>query len=564
MPAPTLNNTATLNHPAVAPRRPNPNASTLLALDVTKSYARRTVLHGIDLRAAPGHRVGIVGENGAGKSTLLRLLAGIEAPDSGVIERPVEFGYLPQEPELFGTVATVLADALAPLHSAVRRVETLSAALVHDPSTAAAYAAALEWAEQHDAWDAQRRTELAADRLGISSIEPDRPVQTLSGGERSRLALAAMITTRPGCVLLDEPTNHLDDAAMDLLEDFLLGLPGIVVAASHDRVFLDRIATEIIDLDPSAFGTDGRGGRRYGGGFTRYLSHKAVMRRRWELTYAAQQAEIAELRDAARIDTSSIAHNRGPRDNDKFIYSFKGGKVDRAVARRVHDAPRRLAVAERTQLPRPPQQLAFRGQLTAAAAELGGPELSIRIRDMHVPGRVSVSLLDVRAGDKLLLTGVNGSGKSSLLAVLAGRLRPTGGSVAVAAGRIGLLEQDVVFDDPHASALATFADAIGAADGYDDPDDAAAELLGALGLLRPREINSPVGSLSVGQRRRLALAILIARAPDLVLLDEPTNHISLALAAELEDALGTSPGTVVVASHDRWLRQRWQGPAYPM
>jgi macrolide transport system ATP-binding/permease protein len=183
---------------------------------------------------------------------------------------------------------------------------------------------------------------------------------------------------------------------------------------------------------------------------------------------------------------------------------------------------------------------------------------------MHVPGRVSVPLLDVRAGDKLLLTGVNGSGKSSLLAVLAGRLRPTGGSVAVAAGRIGLLEQDVVFDDPNASALATFADAIGAAAGYDDPDDETAELLGALGLLRPREINSPVGSLSVGQRRRLALAILIARAPDLVLLDEPTNHISLALAAELEDALGTSPGTVVVASHDRWLRQRWQGPAYPM
>ena len=121
-----------------------------------------------------------------------------------------------------------------------------------------------------------------------------------------------------------------------------------------------------------------------------------------------------------------------------------------------------------------------------------------------------------------------------------------------------------MFDDPRASALATFAGAIGAAAGYDDPDAAAAELLNGLGLLLPREIGSPVGTLSVGQRRRLALAILIACSPDLVLLDEPTNHISLALAAELEDALGTSPGTVVVASHDRWLRQRWPGPAYPM
>jgi macrolide transport system ATP-binding/permease protein len=177
---------------------------------------------------------------------------------------------------------------------------------------------------------------------------------------------------------------------------------------------------------------------------------------------------------------------------------------------------------------------------------------------------VSVPLLDVRTGDKLLLTGPNGSGKSSLLSVLAGRLRPSSGIVEVAAGRIGLLEQDVVFPDPDASALATFADAIGAAARYDDPDGAAAEHLTALGLLRPREIGSPVGTLSVGQRRRLALAILIAGSPDLVLLDEPTNHISLTLATELEDALGAALGTIVVASHDRWLRRQWQGPVYPM
>jgi macrolide transport system ATP-binding/permease protein len=440
----------------------------------------------------------------------------------------------------------------------------LAAAFLHDPSCATEYSSALEWAELHDAWDAERRTELAADRLGISGIDPDRPVLSLSGGERSRLALAAMITTRPGCVLLDEPTNHLDDAAMELLEEFLTGLPGIVVAASHDRVFLDRVATEIVDLDPTAFGTDGRGGRRYGGGFTRYREHKAAARRRWELAYAAQQTEIAELRDAARIGTSSIAHNRGPRDNDKFIYSFKGGKVDRAVAHRVHDAQRRLAIAERTQVPRPPQPLVFSGQLSGVSSAADTPEMSIRIRDLHVSGRVSVPLLDVRSGDKLLLTGPNGSGKSSLLAVLAGLLPATSGNVAVVAERIGLLEQDVVFRDSDASALATFIGAVGERTARnDDPDDAVGQLT-ALGLLSPREMGSPVGALSVGQRRRLALAILVACSPDMVLLDEPTNHISLALAAELEDALGTSTGTVVVASHDRWLRQRWQGPAYAM
>jgi macrolide transport system ATP-binding/permease protein len=182
---------------------------------------------------------------------------------------------------------------------------------------------------------------------------------------------------------------------------------------------------------------------------------------------------------------------------------------------------------------------------------------------LHVPGRVSVPLLDIRSGMQLLLTGPNGSGKSSLLAVLAGRLRPGSGSVQVAAGRIGLLEQDVVFPDPEASALTTFTAALAAGPGGGSDGEAADQLAG-FGLLRPREIGAPVGTLSVGQRRRLALAILLARSPDLVLLDEPTNHISLGLAAELEDALGVSPGTVVVASHDRWLRRRWDGSTYAM
>lgn len=551
-----------------ATSRPRTARADLVARDLVKSYAGRTVLDGIDVRARPGNRVGIVGENGVGKSTLLRLLAGLQQPDSGTIERPVEFAYLPQEPAFASTasVADVLAEALAPLHSAVRDVELLGAALVSDPAVTDQYSATLEWAQDHDAWDADRRAGLAAKRLGIDAIDGDRPVAELSGGERTRLALAAMIVTRPVCVLLDEPTNHLDDSAMELLEEFLISLPGIVIAASHDRVFLDRVCTGIIDLDPTAFGTDGLGGRRYSvgreitgeesagaetaGGFTRYLESKAQTRARWERTYTEQQAEIARLREAGSIDNSSVAPGRGPRDNDKFIYSFKGSKVDRAVARRVHDAQRRLAIAERTQVRRPPAPLEFTAPLGSAPSNPMTDHNLIEVRNLHVPGRVTMTRLDVPAGGSMLLTGANGSGKSSLLAVLCGRLAPVNGTVVVNAERVGLLPQDVTFADPEASARLTFERAVG---------PQAADSLGDLGLLRPGEVESPVATLSVGQRRRLALAVLVASSPDLLLLDEPTNHISLTLASELEEALGRTTGTTVVASHDRWLRRRWDG-----
>ena len=469
---------------------------------------------------------------------------------SGTVDVPADVVMLGQEPPFRdgATIGAVLAGALAPLRRMVADVERLSADLT-DEAGQTAYAAALDLAVGHEAWDADRRAAESAERLGLGALDPAREVGTLSGGQRTRLALATVMTTRPSCLLLDEPTNHLDDDAVEQLTAFLRDLPGVVVLASHDRVLLDDVCTDLFDLDPSDLGTDGRGGRRFGGGWTAYEEQRAATRRRWEETYAVQQEELDRLRAATRIGTSAIAHNRPPRDNDKHIYGFKGANVDRTLARRKRDAERRLAIAERDQVRKPRPPLELRADLDRVRESRAG---SCRYATSRSPDGSGVDRLDVEVGEHLLVSGANGSGKTTLLGVLSGRLQPTSGTVSVAARRVAELVQDVRFEDPGRSARATYDALVGA-------ERAARTPLGQLGLLPPDRHGTPVALLSVGQRRRLGLAVAVAAAPDLLLLDEPTNHISLALAGELEEALQTTAGTVVVASHDRWLRRRWAG-----
>ncbi|MEV4623559.1 ABC-F family ATP-binding cassette domain-containing protein [Asanoa sp. NPDC049573] len=518
--------------------------SPLIAHDLVRTYGGRRVLDGVSLTAAPGDRIGLIGENGTGKSTLLRLLAGADEPDGGSVVRPPDLGYLHQEMPFdpAATIADVVDDALRESRALLADLDRLSAAMVDDPiGPLEEYGERLDRAQETDAWDADRRAGLVLTGLGLGDVPHDRTLDEISGGQRGRLALAALLIRRPSALLLDEPTNHLDDAAAAFLEEQLSGMPGVVVLASHDRAFLDAVCTDLIDLDPAV-----EGPTRYGGNYTAYLAAKHAERERWERRFADEQEELAELRRSVAVTAHQVAHGRPARDSEKMGYGATAGRVEQQISRRVRNASRRLDELERVQVRKPPAPLRFRAPVLAAA---GAEGLLVSARDLVVPGRLELDRLDVSGNDRLLVTGANGSGKSTLLAVLAGALAAEGEVRRRRGLRIGLLTQDSVFDRPERTAHEVYADVLG-------PD---AVPLRSLGLLGPRDAARPVGELSVGQRRRLALALVLADPPELLLLDEPTNHLSPRLADELEDALGEGPGAIVVASHDRWLRDRWTG-----
>ncbi|MFF2620212.1 ABC-F family ATP-binding cassette domain-containing protein [Oerskovia jenensis] len=588
---------------------PQSSSALLTALDLAKSYGDRTVLAGVSLAVDPGHRTGLVGENGVGKSTLLRLLAGVEDPDSGVVTRPPDLGYLHQEFP-YGpttTVGQVVEDALAGVREIERELEAAGAALAElsdaglsepasgmghagsDNPLTAAYDLALARAEQSDVWGADARAARALAGLGLDVIHRDRLVSRLSGGQRTRLGLAALLVRQPGALLLDEPTNHLDDEAAEFLASALRALPGAVLLASHDRVFLDEVCTEILDLDASqeASSAGRTGGTLYAGSYRDYLRAKRVERARWEQQFAAEQDELKALRRSVATTARNVSHNRERGNQSKLLYDAKGERVQSQVSRRVRNAQQRLDTLQAEQVRKPPEPLRFApphlaraassspgrsgGRRGSQGASNGTDGLALWARDVVVqggatspddasPGRPRLDLraagvpsIDLAPGAKLLVTGANGSGKSTLLHVLAGDLAPSSGTVGRARGvEVALLEQDVRLHDD----ARTPRDLLALVTGQDPADRPHVD---AHGLVAPRDLDRPLGLLSVGQRRRVVLAMLVTQAPDVLLLDEPTNHVSLALAEELMAAVETWPGAVVVASHDRWLRRGWKG-----
>lgn len=558
-------------------------ASSHLRIDgISVSFADRRVLTDVSFVVSSGDRVGLIGENGSGKSTLLRVIAGLLEPTAGTVNinapgsTRARIGLLRQEPP-FGwkdTVADALESAIAPARQAAVAVSELGSAMAENPTDERIgddYARALETAERLGAWDIDARITTTLAGFGLAEISLARPTGQLSGGQRGRLALAWLLLSTPDVLLLDEPTNHLDDSATDHLARMLTSWGGPVLMASHDRAFLDEVATSLIDLDPSPIPhsvansliDDGPGSGigviSFTGTFSDYLTVRAEARKRWEQQYRDEQAEAQRLRATVK-NQQTVGHaDWKPRSDMRMAQKFYADRNAKVVSRRVNDARARLKELERHRIGKPPAELAFRG-LTVAGSSLGnGPfEPVITAVNAGVERRLAPTSLNISRGEKWLLTGPNGAGKSTLLSLLSGRLAPTTGSVAHSGrDRVGLLAQETVIADPNKrgkarTAREAYVDLIGLERAQQTPLD-------TFGLIAGRDQNRPLEMLSVGQQRRLALAVLLADPPDILILDEPTNHFSLSLVTALEDALIDYPGTVVIASHDRWLRKGWKG-----
>jgi len=533
-------------------RYPYTPSSLLRADGVAVTFGDRRVFADLSLTATPGQRVGLLGENGAGKSTLLGVLAGELEPDAGAVERPDRTSLLRQEvrADPAAPLSAILESELVHLRALEADLERAGAALAgDDPDAADRYAALLAAAEAAELWTLENRRDEILDGLGVAGIPLDRSIGEVSGGQRSRFALAALLLAQPDALLLDEPTNHLDDAAVAFLANRLRAWRGPVLFASHDRAFLDEVATGLVDIDPAA--SDGV--TRYGGGYTDYLAAKAAERARWEARFADEEKEQGRLEHAVAVTARELAPGRPRRDNEKMGYDFKADHHQQQVARRIRNAAVRLDDLRDSRIGEPPPLLTFAG-IPSGSHLLEGDEPLVTVDEARVAGRLSLDELELLPDSRLLVTGPNGVGKSTLLSVLAGRLAPDAGRVTRRKGlRVAVLDQDIRWDDASRTPRELYEKTLG--------ERRAAELpLAELGLLAERDLDRPVGRLSIGQQRRTALALIVARPPHVFLLDEPTNHLSLALATELEDALGAYPGAVVVASHDRWLRRRWEGP----
>ncbi|WP_329558002.1 ATP-binding cassette domain-containing protein [Streptomyces uncialis] len=522
---------------------PADGSAHLRAEGVTVTRGSRRVLADVSVTVSARSRIAVVGENGRGKTTLLHVLAGLLTPDNGTVHRAGTIGLARQELSARDgeTVGTLTSEALAASLAALTALDEATRAMTEgDPSADDRYASALDAATRLDAWDAERRVDVALEALGACA-DRDRPLSTLSVGQRYRVRLACLLGARHDILLLDEPTNHLDAGGLDFLTRRLREHDGGLAVVSHDRALLRDIANRFLDLDPARDGKP----RLYAGGYDSWQDARRRERDRWEQDHEEQQAEHRRLKDAVSKARDRLSTGWRPdKGTGKHQRQSRAPGVVQALKRQ-QDA----LEAHRIDVPEPPAALRW----PDPGVRPGAPQL--RAFGVAVQGRLAGPVdLVLDGGDRLLVTGPNGAGKSTLLAVLAGSLTPTAGHVRTAEGaRVVRVTQETAGQEPGPTAREVHGLHMGRLVARGTLRDADAVPLRAMGLLDADAMRTPVGRMSQGQRRRLDLALALAGRPGLILLDEPTNHLSSALVDELTEAIRGTSAAVVVATHDRQL-----------
>ncbi|GAA2185258.1 ABC-F family ATP-binding cassette domain-containing protein [Leucobacter alluvii] len=523
-------------------RHPARHHAQLTATDVSVMRGTMSVLNYVNLVVTPSSRVAIVGENGRGKSTLLHVLAGTLPPDSGTVRRIGTLGLAEQEMTAADerTVGQAVADSIAEPLAALATFDAAARALANGIDGAAEeYAASLELAEALDAWDAERRVQIALEALEAET-DKTKLLADLSVGQRYRVRLACLLGADHDFLLLDEPTNHIDRSGLDFLTAQLRSRSGGVVVVSHDRALLSDIADTVVDLDPTL---DDRP-RIYGSGYSRYREGRQAERVRWEQDYDRQQAEHARLQESLSAAQNRLVSGWRPeKGTNKHGRATRAGGLVQNVHRR-----QEVLEAHAITVPEPPQLFRFPDLPTRTGAVL------IDVDNVSVAGRLTEPVsFSLSHRGRLVVTGPNGVGKSTLLSIAAGDLSPDTGTARCPRGtRLGYLRQETALpEDRRVSEL--YAAHVGELIAAGVMESSEAIGLSQLGLLRPREAGKRVGELSMGQQRRLDLALVLATRPHVLLLDEPTNHLSIALVDELTEALGATQAAVVLSTHDRQL-----------